>query len=172
MPTSSAASPPNALSGLSARCAKKKKLRHSVVSSVVSVQVAAPRGWAEAATHLSEHVLPLAPYRPFVVSFPIPLRYWLHTNKRFAAEVYAIVTKAIHRYLHRQGHGSGHPGTSARSKLYQPKSPDYENRKSKSLEVRSAMTLPSSAIMPSTNCRLESCKARIFSSTVPRVINR
>ena len=53
---------------------------------------------AEAATHLTEHVLPLAPYRQFVVSFPIPLRYWLHTNKRFAAEVYAIVTKAIHRY--------------------------------------------------------------------------
>ena len=53
---------------------------------------------AEAATHLTEHVLPLAPYRQFVVSFPIPLRYWLQTNKRFAAEVYAIVTKAIHRY--------------------------------------------------------------------------
>ena len=51
---------------------------------------------AEAATHLTDHVLPLAPYRQYVVSFPIPLRYWLHTNKRFAAEVYAIVTKAIH----------------------------------------------------------------------------
>ena len=52
---------------------------------------------AEAATHLTDHVLPLAPYRQFVVSFPIPLRYWRHTNKRFAAEVYALVTKAIHR---------------------------------------------------------------------------
>lgn len=53
---------------------------------------------AEAATHLTSHVLPLAPYRQFVVSFPVALRYWLHTNKRLAAETYAIVTKAIHRY--------------------------------------------------------------------------
>ena len=37
---------------------------------------------AEAATHLTQNVLPLVPYRQFVVSFPIPLRYWLHTNKR------------------------------------------------------------------------------------------
>ena len=37
---------------------------------------------AEAATHLTQNVLHLVPYRQFVVSFPIPLRYWLHTNKR------------------------------------------------------------------------------------------
>jgi hypothetical protein len=43
-------------------------------------------------------VLPLVPYRQFVVSFPIPLRYWLHTNKRFASEVFGLVTSEIHRY--------------------------------------------------------------------------
>jgi len=53
---------------------------------------------AEAATHLTQNVLPLVPYRQFVVSFPIPLRYWLHTNKRFASEVFGLVTSEIHRY--------------------------------------------------------------------------
>ena len=53
---------------------------------------------AEAANHLTQNVLPLVPYRQFVVSFPIPLRYWLHTNKRFAGEVFGLVSKEIHRY--------------------------------------------------------------------------
>jgi len=53
---------------------------------------------AEAATHLTQNVLHLVPYRQFVVSFPIPLRYWLHTNKRFASEVFGLVTSEIHRY--------------------------------------------------------------------------
>ena len=30
---------------------------------------------AEAATHLTENVLPIAPYRQYVVSFPIPMRW-------------------------------------------------------------------------------------------------
>ena len=53
---------------------------------------------AEAATHLVEHVLPLAPYRQFVISFPIPMRYWLHSNKKLFAKVYRIIIKEIHRY--------------------------------------------------------------------------
>ena len=53
---------------------------------------------AEAATHLTQNVLPLVPYRQFLVSFPIPLRYWLDTNKRFAAEVFGLVSREIHRY--------------------------------------------------------------------------
>ena len=31
--------------------------------------------------------------RQFVVSFPIPLRYWLHTNKRFATQVFGLVSR-------------------------------------------------------------------------------
>lgn len=50
------------------------------------------------ATHLTQNVLPMVPYRQFVVSFPIPLRHWLHMNKRFAAEVFGIVSREIHRY--------------------------------------------------------------------------
>ena len=51
---------------------------------------------AEAATHLTEHVLPMAPYRQFVVSFPIPMRYWLNGNRKFATRVYKIVSQSIH----------------------------------------------------------------------------
>jgi hypothetical protein len=62
---------------------------------------------AGAATHLTQNVLPLVPYRQFVVSFPIPLRYWLHTNKRFAAEVFGLVSKEIHRYYLGKAHAAG-----------------------------------------------------------------
>jgi hypothetical protein len=53
---------------------------------------------AEAATHLTENVLPLVPYRQFVLSFPIPMRYWLHTNKKFSSKVFGVVAKLIHQY--------------------------------------------------------------------------
>jgi hypothetical protein len=50
---------------------------------------------AEAATHLVENVLPWAPYRQFVVSFPIPMRYWLNSNKKLFAKIHGIITKQI-----------------------------------------------------------------------------
>jgi hypothetical protein len=62
---------------------------------------------AEAATHLTQNVLPMVPYRQFVVSFPIPLRYWLHTNKRFASEVFGLVAREIHRYYLHKAHAAG-----------------------------------------------------------------
>jgi len=56
------------------------------------------RRQAEAAAHLVDEVLPLIPYRQFVLSFPIPLRYWLHSNRQLYAKVHAIVIGEIHRY--------------------------------------------------------------------------
>ncbi len=53
---------------------------------------------AETAAHLVDNVLPLAPYRQMVLSFPVPLRYWLHTNKKLFAKVHAIIIKQMHRY--------------------------------------------------------------------------
>ena len=53
---------------------------------------------SEAATHLVENILPMVPYRQFVVSFPIPMRYWLHTNKKLFAKIYRIIIKEIHGY--------------------------------------------------------------------------
>ena len=57
---------------------------------------------AESAAHLVDGVLPLAPYRQMVLSFPIPLRYWLHTNKKLFAKVHAIIIKQMHRYYNTQ----------------------------------------------------------------------
>jgi hypothetical protein len=53
---------------------------------------------AETAVHLVDNVLPLAPYRQMVLSFPIPLRYWLHTNKKLFSKIHSIVIKEMHRY--------------------------------------------------------------------------
>jgi Transposase zinc-binding domain len=53
---------------------------------------------AEAATHLTENILPIAPYRQFVVSFPIPMRYWLNSNKKLFSKVESIITKVIHKH--------------------------------------------------------------------------
>ena len=64
---------------------------------------------AETAAHLVDNVLPLVPYRQFVVSFPIPLRYWIHTNKRLFARVHDIVIKEIHQHYCETAVGQGIP---------------------------------------------------------------
>ena len=53
---------------------------------------------AEAAAHLIDHVLPHIPYRQFVISFPIPLRYWLQMNRKLYAKIHSIAIKQIHRH--------------------------------------------------------------------------
>jgi hypothetical protein len=52
----------------------------------------------EAAAHLLENVLPVVPYRQFVVTFPIPLRYWLQSNRKLYARVHKLMIREIHRY--------------------------------------------------------------------------
>ena len=78
-------------------CRQEKILAFSCKKRGVCPSCCAKRQ-AEAATHLVEHVLPLTPYRQFVVTFPIPMRYWLHSNKKLFAKVYRIIIKEIHRY--------------------------------------------------------------------------
>ncbi len=62
---------------------------------------------AEQATHLTENVLPLVPYRQFVLSFPIPMRYWLHTNRKFGSRVFKLVAKIIHQYYVSKAENAG-----------------------------------------------------------------
>ena len=50
---------------------------------------------SEAACHLVDHILPMVPYRQFVITFPYPLRYWLNTNTSLFKEVHDIITNAI-----------------------------------------------------------------------------
>ena len=61
----------------------------------------------EAATHLVDHVLPMASYRQFEVTFPILMCYWLHSNKELFSNVYRILFKEIHSYYKTKALASG-----------------------------------------------------------------
>ena len=45
---------------------------------------------AEIAAHLVDNILPRAPYRQFVLSVPIALRYWMATDKKLTAKIHKI----------------------------------------------------------------------------------
>jgi len=53
---------------------------------------------SETASHLVDNVLPLVPYRQFVISFPIPMRYWLNSNKKLFSKIKRIVLTCIEDY--------------------------------------------------------------------------
>ena len=61
----------------------------------------------EAATHLTDNVLPMVPYRQFVISFPIPLRYWMHSNKKLFAKIHSLVIKQLHTYYKQKAQTMG-----------------------------------------------------------------
>jgi hypothetical protein len=61
----------------------------------------------EAASHLVDNVLPHAPYRQFVMSFPISMRYWLQTNKKLFAKIHSIVIKEIQNYYIKKAESIG-----------------------------------------------------------------
>lgn len=55
----------------------------------------AGRRMAESGIFLTEEVFPHVPVRQWVVSFPIPLRYWMASNPKLMGLVLGIVTRAI-----------------------------------------------------------------------------
>jgi hypothetical protein len=58
----------------------------------------AGRRSAETAAHLVDSILPKVPYRQFVISFPIPMRYWINTNKKIFAKIRSIINQEIASY--------------------------------------------------------------------------
>jgi hypothetical protein len=50
---------------------------------------------AETAAHLVDAVLPIAPYRQFVITLPIALRYWAHTNAELRKKIHRIIISSI-----------------------------------------------------------------------------
>lgn len=56
----------------------------------------------EAAAHLVDNVLPIIPYRQFVITFPIPMRYWLHTNKKLFSKIQSIIYQQITTFYRHQ----------------------------------------------------------------------
>jgi hypothetical protein len=58
----------------------------------------AGRRMAEMAAHLVEQVLPWVPTRQWVVSVPIPLRYWMAPSRELTATVHTIIRRTLSQY--------------------------------------------------------------------------
>src|SRR5438093_8695225 len=58
----------------------------------------AGRRMAQMAAHLVERVIPWVPTRQWVVSVPIPLRYWTASSQDLTATVHTIIRTTIGQY--------------------------------------------------------------------------
>jgi transposase-like zinc-binding protein len=77
----------------------------------------AGRRMAQMAAHLVEQVLPWVPTRQWVVSVPVPLRYWTASSPDLTAKVHTIIRRTIAHYYVNQAVQRGieratvHPGS-------------------------------------------------------------
>jgi hypothetical protein len=77
----------------------------------------AGRRMAQMAAHLVEQVIPWVPTRQWVVSVPIPLRYWMAGSQDLTARVHTIIRTTIGQYYVNQAVTRGleratvHPGS-------------------------------------------------------------
>src|SRR5215510_10339170 len=58
----------------------------------------AARRMAQTAAHLVECVIPWVPTRQWVVSVPIPLRYWMAASQDLTAQVHTVIRTTIGQY--------------------------------------------------------------------------
>jgi hypothetical protein len=68
---------------------------------------------AQTAAHLVERVIPWVPTRQWVVSVPIPLRYWMATSKELTTKVHTILRTTIGQYYVNQAVTCGIEGQKA-----------------------------------------------------------
>src|SRR5919109_1128675 len=68
----------------------------------------AGRRMAQTAAHLVEGVIPWVPTRQWVVSVPIPLRYWMASSQDLTATVHTIIRTTIGQYYVNQAVQRGH----------------------------------------------------------------
>src|SRR5262252_10446137 len=69
----------------------------------------AGRRMAQMAAHLVEQVLPWVPTRQWVVSVPIPLRYWMASSQDLTAKVHTIIRTTSGQYYVNQAVTCGVP---------------------------------------------------------------
>jgi len=69
----------------------------------------AARRMAQTAAHLVVRVLPWVPTRQWVVSVPIPLRYWMAASQDLTAQVHTIIRTTIGQYYVNQAVTRGAP---------------------------------------------------------------
>ena len=68
----------------------------------------AGRRMAQMAAHLVERVLPWVPTRQWVVSVPLPLRYWMAASHDLTAKVHTVIRTTIGQYDVNQAVTQGH----------------------------------------------------------------
>jgi len=77
----------------------------------------AGRRMAQTAAYLVEQVMPWVPTRQWVVSVPIPLRYWMASSQDLMATVHTIIRTTIGQYdvnqavAHCHARATVHPGS-------------------------------------------------------------
>ena len=69
----------------------------------------AGRRMAQTAAHLVERVIPWVPTRQWVVSVPIPLRYWMAASQDLTSTVHTIIRSTIGQYYVTQAVTRGVP---------------------------------------------------------------
>ena len=69
----------------------------------------AGRRMAQTAAHLVEQVIPWVPTRQWVVSVPVPLRYWMAASQDLTATVHTIIRTTIGKYYVNQAVTRGVP---------------------------------------------------------------
>jgi len=69
----------------------------------------AGRRMAQTAAHLVECVIPWVPTRQWVVSVPVPLRYWMASSQDLTAKVHTIIRTTIGQYYVNQAVTRGVP---------------------------------------------------------------
>ena len=73
------------------------------------------RRMADTAAHLVDHVLPHAPVRQWVLSFPFRIRFLLASSPRMCAAVRGIFTRTLLGWLEQRALAAAAAGESARS---------------------------------------------------------
>jgi hypothetical protein len=68
----------------------------------------AGRRMVQTAAHLVEQVLPWVPTRQWVVSVPVPLRYWMASSQDLTAKVHTIIRTTIGQHYMNQAVTQGH----------------------------------------------------------------
>lgn len=62
---------------------------------------------AESIEHLIDHVLPHAPFRQWVLTFPFALRFWLAANNRLLSKINQIATSEIGKFYAKKAEAEG-----------------------------------------------------------------
>jgi putative transposase/transposase-like zinc-binding protein len=69
----------------------------------------AGRRMAQTAAHMVERVIPWVPTRRWVVSVPVPLRYWMAASQALTAQVHTIIRTTIGQYYVNKAVARGFP---------------------------------------------------------------